>query len=105
MGAAPSIVGRTVVNLIACGLAVSGIVSLADARVCSEAGVAANGLSMTVVFFVSGRARIDLSALEATATLEKRCPECAGLPALTALWLPWTPFGSLCGALWDPLAA
>jgi hypothetical protein len=76
VGAAPSIVGRTVVNLIARGLAVSGIVSLAGARVCSEASVAANGLSMTVMFIVSGRARIDLSALEATARVAH--PACAG---------------------------
>ena len=59
MRAAPSIVGRTVVNLIACGLAVSGIVSLAGARVCPRACVAANGLSMTVVLTVGVCARFD----------------------------------------------
>ena len=59
MRAAPSIVGRTVVNLIACGLAVSRIVSLAGARVCPGASVAANGLSMTVMLTVSVCARFD----------------------------------------------
>ena len=59
MRAAPSIVGRTVVNLIACGLAVSRIVSLAGARVCPRASVAANGFGVTVVLTVSVCARFD----------------------------------------------
>jgi hypothetical protein len=57
--AAPSIVSRTVVNLIACGLAVSRIVSLAGARVCPRASVAANGFGVTVMLTVSVCARFD----------------------------------------------